>query len=131
MDGKPNASYHILRVGMGITFIWIGVLIFRDPQTWAAFINPWVRELIPIDPVQTILGTAVFDIILGFMMLINLLPWVVALLATVHLVGILIVSGINEITVRDIGLATGTIALFWQSLPERHKTMLKHKAKTS
>jgi uncharacterized membrane protein YkgB len=29
-----KTSYHILRVGVAITFLWIGVLIFKQPEAW-------------------------------------------------------------------------------------------------
>jgi hypothetical protein len=29
-----KTSFHILRVGLAITFLWIGVLIFKNPESW-------------------------------------------------------------------------------------------------
>ena len=57
------------------------------------------------------------DITIGALLLINFLPWLIALVGSIHLVIILIVSGITDITVRDIGLLAGTLAIMIDSLP--------------
>ena len=84
---RNQQALHVLRVGLGITFLWVGVLIFRDPQFWSGFIQPWVA----------------------------------ALVATIHLTIVLITVGIDVVTVRDIGLLAGTLALVWAKLPKRQQ----------
>ncbi len=55
---------------------------------------------------------------------IDVFAWVAALIGTIHLISVLAVSGIDSVTVRDIGLLGGTIALFWTALPETLKAKL-------
>ncbi len=57
-----KASFHILRVGLAVTFLWIGVLIFKQPEAWMGYLQPWVVKLLPISIEQVMLGTAVLDI---------------------------------------------------------------------
>lgn len=113
-----NASFHILRVGMAITFLWIGILIFREPQSWGLYLQPWAANLLPTSLKSAMIGTAIFDIVVGFLFLIDIATWIAALFGSIHLVIVLTVVGINAITVRDIGLLTGTLALLLQSVPE-------------
>lgn len=103
---------------MGITFFWIGILILRDPVLWATFIQPWAVKFLIIPPEQFMIGVGVLDIIIGFLFLIDKFTWWVALAASFHFVGILVSSGITDITARDIGLLAGSIAiLLWVKQP--------------
>lgn len=127
---KQDSAYHILRVGMGMTFLWIGVLIFRDPTYWGGFLQPWAAGLLPIPLKEAMIGTAVLDAFIGIFLLIDSWVWIAALLGTIHLVIVLATSGIDVVTVRDIGLLTGCFALFWSALPASIKNVLKKKART-
>ena len=112
-----KTSFHILRVGLAITFLWIGVLIFKNPEAWGGYLQPWAAGLLPIPLEQAMIGTAILDITIGAFLLIDFLPWLAALVGAIHLVIVLTVSGITDITVRDIGLLVGAIALAIDSLP--------------
>ncbi|MDP2696364.1 MAG: hypothetical protein Q8O87_03925 [bacterium] len=104
-------AIYVLRIGLAVTFIWIGVLILRNPEAWGGYIKPWVVELLPASVARIMIGTALLDIIIGIGFLINPLVWWAALLGAVHLIMVLIGSGITDITVRDIGLLAASLAL--------------------
>jgi uncharacterized membrane protein YphA (DoxX/SURF4 family) len=112
---KP--SFHFLRVGLAITFLWVGVLIFKDPAGWGAYMRPWAAGLLPVPIAQAMAGTAVLDITIGALLLVDYLVWLAALLGALHLIIVLAVSGVTEITVRDVGLLVGALALMMDSLP--------------
>ncbi len=114
-----KTSFHILRIGLAITFFWIGVLIFREPEAWGGYISPWALDLLPMSIKDAMIGTAILDMILGVLFLINSFVWLAALIGSGHLLMVLLVSGINEGTVRDIGILAGTMALTAEFLPER------------
>ena len=112
-----QAPFHILRVGLAITFLWIGILIFKDPLAWGAYLAPWAANLLPIPLEQAMIGTAILDIVIGIFLLIDVWAWLAALVGAIHLVIVLTVSGINPITVRDIGLLAGALALAVSAWP--------------
>lgn len=112
-----KTSFHFLRVGLAVTFLWIGVLIFKQPEAWGGYLQPWAAGLLPIPIAQAMIGTAVFDIAIGAFLLFDFLPWLAALVGAIHLAVILIVSGITDITVRDIGLLVAILAIVIDSLP--------------
>lgn len=117
-------SLHILRLSLGITFFWIGIMILKDPVSWTGFIKPWVRNLIPIPPEKIMFNTAILDIVIGIFLILNihsLATWLAALFGSLHLVAVLLATGIDEVTVRDIGLLGGTISLLITLLPEKFK----------
>lgn len=111
-------SFHILRVGLAITFLWVGVLIFKQPEAWGGYLQPWAAGLLPIPIAQAMIGTAILDIVIGFLLLIDSFVWLAALVGAIHLIIILAVSGITDITVRDIGILAAALALMAESLPK-------------
>jgi uncharacterized membrane protein YphA (DoxX/SURF4 family) len=116
-----KVSFHILRVGLAITFIWIGVLIFRTPEAWGGYLQPWAVKLLPIPLKQALIGTAFLDIAVGVLLLTNFVVWLAALAGAIHIIIVLTVSGITDITVRDIAIFAAAIALLADALP---KTMI-------
>lgn len=106
---------------MGITFAWVGILILRDPAAWAGFIKPWAVDLLLATPESTMVATGVFDIIVGFFLLVDVWTFWVSFLAALHLAVVLLVSGIDAITVRDIGLLAGAMATAIHLWPESKK----------
>jgi uncharacterized membrane protein YphA (DoxX/SURF4 family) len=115
---RKESGYHILRVAMGITFAWIGVLIFKEPVFWGGFLQPWAAGLLPVPIKEAMIGTAFLDLGIGLLLLADVYTWVVATIGAVHLAIILIVSGIDSITVRDIGLLGAAVSLAWTDAPE-------------
>lgn len=113
-----KTSFHILRVGTAITFLWIGVLIFKQPEAWGGFLQPWATGLLPIPIREAMIGAAFLDIVVGALLLFDSFIWLAALVGAVHLITVLTVSGINDVTVRDIGILAAVLALMWDSLPK-------------
>lgn len=116
-----TAAFHILRVGMAITFLWIGVLIFREPRAWGGLLQPWAAGLLPVPLGQAMLATAVLDVLIGLFLLVDIFTFIASAIGLLHLLVVLTVVGINEITVRDIGLAAAMLALVFYSWPEQIK----------
>lgn len=106
-----KSAFHILRVGVAITFLWIGVLIFKDPAAWGGFLQPWAAGLLPIPLEQAMIGTAILDILVGAVLLSGFFVWIAALVGSIHLIIVLTTVGINDVTVRDIGLLAAALAL--------------------
>lgn len=117
-------SLHILRIGIGITFLWIGIMILKDPAGWGGFIKPWARDLLPIPTEKVMMNAAILDIAVGVVLLIGVFSfttWLASLFGSFHLLAVLIVSGIDSVTVRDIGILGGTIFLTLNHWPQKLK----------
>lgn len=118
MTNQP-AAIHIARVGLGITFLWIGVLIFREPERWGNLLQPWAAGLLPLSLTTAMIQTAVLDFIVGFFLLIDRWTLFFSALALFHLLLIITVVGITGGTVRDIGLAAAALSLVFAYWPKR------------
>lgn len=109
-------SSNILRVGVGITFLWIGLLIFKDPTLWGDYLQDWAVALVPVSTKTAMMATAALDILIGFLLIVNLYTWIIATVAAIHMFVVLVSSGITAITIRDIPILVASIALaieFW------------------
>jgi len=110
---------HIIRVGLGITFLWVGLLIFQNPEGWGHTLQPWALGLLPVSLKTAMLQTAVFDIVVGFFLLVEVFPLVFSSLAFLHLATVIATVGITGATARDIGLAAVALALVIYYWPTR------------
>lgn len=121
----PEISTRLLRLGLGITFLWIGYLIYQNPLSWGNYLQPWAANLLGAHLYLEMMLTAFLDMGIGLLLIFNLFTWVASLGATLQLISILIVSGITEITIRDVGLLGASLALFTQSLPPFYQKHIK------
>ncbi|MDP3997324.1 MAG: hypothetical protein Q8P73_02385 [bacterium] len=110
--GRYGTSYFLLRLGLGLVFLWVGIDIFRHPDRWVGY----VPASLPFGftRVAGLQLTGLFDAVIGLLFITDNWPRITAWLAMVHLAGILITQGINPVIVRDVGLFAMALALlFW------------------
>jgi len=110
-----KTSFNLLRAGLAITFIWIGVMILKSPESFGGYLQPWAVKLLPVSLAKAMIGTAWLDIVIGILFLFRKFVWLGALLGALHLAAVLTASGITDITVRDIGLLSAAAAVFLES----------------
>lgn len=110
-----KSSFHILRVGIGITFLWMGVLIFKDPSHFREITG---LSLFFVNILMYFV--AWIDIVIGLLLLVDWHVKFVSLFAMIELLFVFILIGINNITVRDIGLFAIVFVLFLETLPEEY-----------
>lgn len=79
-----KASFHILRVGMAITFLWIGILIFQNPESWGGYILLLFQNLLFFTLKTTMLIVAFIDIVIGFLLLIDYLTFWASFLGALY-----------------------------------------------
>lgn len=109
----------ILRIGLGITFVWLGYQIWLEPLAWGSFMLPWAQELLPRPLEEFMKMTAIIDIVIGIWFIVGWKIWIPALLASAHLFGVLITTtGSLQLAIsRDVGLLAGTLAILADTLP--------------
>lgn len=121
-------AFHVLRVGLGITFCWIGILILKEPLDWFYLTQPWVQALAP-DPLMVMIPTAALDIAVGFLLLVDAATWAAAGFAAGHLLIVMATTGIGTIIIRDLGLFAASLALLIDSFPEKLLDRLRKPAR--
>lgn len=105
-------SIHILRLGLGITFVLTGILILKDDDKWAHMVPDWFSRY--VSSVRSfMIATALFDLAVGGWLISGYLTSLAAVVAAIHLLGVLIATGRHTFheTYRDIGLLFMAVAL--------------------
>jgi hypothetical protein len=108
----PATSFLIIQVGLAFVFAWTGFLILKDTSSWAGILRgSWINRFLPVAPEKIMRGTAFFDIAIGLWLLSGLYLWLSALLAALHLLSVLLVTGIMAPSYRDVGLLAAAVGL--------------------
>jgi uncharacterized membrane protein YphA (DoxX/SURF4 family) len=100
-----------VRYGISIVFILFGISQIRDPISWTGYL-PSLISSFPISPENFIVINGISEIVLGILLAIGLFTRTVSALLSLHLAGIIISLGYNEIAIRDFGLLMGTLSIF-------------------
>ena len=120
MFSSSRLSYLFIRLGLAAVFLWFGIDKMIHPDYWLnAWVAPSIRSLVGsvgLSGNQFVYLNGVFEILVGVSLVTNVLQRFFSLLAALFLVSIFIFIGFNEVTVRDIGLLGGFLAIiFWQN----------------
>lgn len=100
-----------------MTFGAIGFMILQDPVGWGAMLQPWAAALVPGSLTAVMRQTGVLDIAVGLFLLSPRTAWAAALVGAVHVLIVLITTGINVITIRDVAILGASAALFLETVP--------------
>jgi len=109
-------SQLVLRLGLAIVFGWFGIDKFLNVSAWYSWIPEWM-SFVPQDAFLYVLG--VLEVVAALFLLGGRFVRIVSLACAALLVGVVVSFGINEITVRDIGLIAMALAL--AMMPEQRK----------
>lgn len=101
----------VLRIGLALVMLWFGSQQITNPTGWVAYLPSWIH-ILPLTPIQFIYMNGWFEVILGFLLLIGFFTRIIALLLVLHMAGIVMTVGYNEIGIRDFGILTGLFSLF-------------------
>lgn len=103
-------SAPLLRITLSLVFIWFAIDQFRDPETWSGFVPLWITDM-GFSATMLVTANAVFEIVLGTLLLLGVFVRPVAFLLAIHLACITMSLGYNAIAVRDFGLTLATLAV--------------------
>lgn len=110
MFSKGGLSQLCLRIGLGVVFVWIGIDVFRNPTDWVSFVPS-----VGIDPNQLLKFGGVFDLVIGIALITGFFYRLAALLGALHVASVLIMFGVDQVLIRDVGLLGALLSLlFWK-----------------
>ena len=110
----------VLRLGLAFVFGWFGIDKFLNVSAWYGWIPSWL-SFVPQDGFLYVLGA--LEVIAALLLLIGRYVRLASLGCAALLIGVVVSFGINEITVRDIGLAAMALALAMMPEPIRYHEM--------
>lgn len=107
MDKYKAYAPVLLRVSLALLFLWFGIGQLVDPESFVSYVPSWV----PLDIFTAVLLNGIFETIFGLLLLLGLFTRVVAIVLGLHLIGIAISLGYNDLAWRDMALALATFAV--------------------
>jgi len=113
-------SHLFIRLGLAAVFLWFGIDKFLSPNYWINAWTPiWVIDFVSkfgIEGVTLMYFFGVFEIVIGVSLITAVFIRFFSFLAIMFLVSIIIFTGFNEVSMRDVGLIGGFLSLlFWSS----------------
>ena len=102
----------LLRIGLGFVFFWFGIDKIVNPENWLSYITPFLSSIIFFNNTTFLFILGIIELIFGIMLWSNWKLKLISLIISIHLFLIIIFTGFNEITVRDIGLLSIALPLF-------------------
>jgi uncharacterized membrane protein YphA (DoxX/SURF4 family) len=112
VEKMKNFAPAIVRIGVALVILWFGAQQLMDANVWTGLIPDWATSVSGFDAVTLVKINGVFEIIIGFLLLIGLGTRIVALVSALHLLLITFVVGYNGVGVRDFGLSMAAISSF-------------------
>jgi len=107
----------VLRFGLGLTYLYSGSDLFFNPQHWYGFVPRWfsqaVTPVLPIDIYLKIQGAG--ELLIAFLFLTWFLGKravrVASVVVSIEMGLIILFTGLDLITFRDIGILSAALAL--------------------
>lgn len=115
-------SSFILRIGLGLIFLYFSIQQMMNPEAWASFVPQWIEENI-VSANKAVIFNSIFELCFGILLILGLYTRVTALLLGIHLLVISFSIGFNPVGVRDFGLAIASLSL---ALREKDKYSLDY-----
>ena len=107
----------LIRITMSLVFLYFGYRQITDPVTWTGFVPSGVL-IFGITAYQAVIMNALLELSFGFLLLIGLYTRFVAFILALHLFGIAFSIGLNDLGIRDFGLAFATLSVFLRGSDE-------------
>ncbi len=107
-----------LRLGLGAMYAYSGYDLIATPSHWYAFVPPWFSQIlwtVGLDITTYLRLQGAVELLFAFVLLAWFMPrlavlWV-AVISGLELLLILVFSGVDLITFRDIGVVGASAAL--------------------
>ncbi len=115
----------ILRIGLAAVFAFFCVTQLLDPQPYTGYLPLSLQRM--ANPTFFIYANAVLDGLLAIAIGFSILTRVAPLIGFVHLLSIAVSMGLNDVAVRDFGLALACLSLVFiheEHIPWAQKQVL-------
>jgi len=104
----------ILRIGISFTLLWAGIRGILNPTDWVGYVPGFVGEV--IDPEVFLVAHGFLWILTSAGLIAGFWRPFFAFIAFAGLTSILIFNGVDDITFRDVGIASAALVLFLREM---------------
>lgn len=106
-----RSKVFVLQCAVAFVFAWFGVDKLLHPDAWAYWVPELVTTYIKINPAQFMLFNGAVEVILAAWLLIPYKTHWAAYITALYFLPILLITGLTQAGIRDIGLFLATISL--------------------
>jgi uncharacterized membrane protein YphA (DoxX/SURF4 family) len=129
MSDTLNISFRkiapaVVRIGLGLVFIWFGFQQLIDAGAWLGYVPPIVIALLHINVTTLVHFNGAFELVFGIALALGLFVRTTALLLALHIADIMLIVGYTSIGVRDFGLTAAAFSIFFQGADAASLDML-------
>lgn len=122
MFQSPRYPHIFLRCSLAIVFLWFGIDKMIHPQYW---LDAWVphgvvaaAHIIGMEGINVIYLVGLFEVLVAASFLSGFFVRIFSIAAFLFVAATLLVHGVSEVLVRDIGILGALAALaFWPERP--------------
>lgn len=112
--GRYGLPYLFLRISLGLTLIFMGTDVFRHPEAWITYVSS--ESIFGFNQDALLRFGGMFDIVIGLMLVVKIMPKLAGSLIVIHLLGIFIGNGFDSTLARNISLLGTSMAIaMWPS----------------
>lgn len=111
LDRLKEYAPAVVRYGVGIVFLIFGISQLLNPGSWMAYLPDFALN-IEISATSLIYMNGIFDLLIGILLLLGIFTRIVSLIGILHIAGIIISLGYNDVAVRDFGLLVVLVSVF-------------------
>ncbi len=110
-----HAAQMSIRIGLALVFLWFGVDKFIQPQYWIdAWMPQWAQhgaQAIGMSSMNAVFLIGIFEVLVAVSFVTGFFTRAFAMAGIVFLGAILVMHGLDEVMVRDIGIIAALVAL--------------------
>ncbi|MSR67965.1 hypothetical protein EXS65_04050 [Candidatus Peribacteria bacterium] len=105
----------ILIIGIAFVFLYFGIEKFVHPNLWIVWMPDWMDGLLGLTLGSWLSIVGVTEIVIAVLLLVpvRIVRQVAIIAASLHLFGIVMEVGWNDVGVRDIGLMFMSVSLWF------------------
>lgn len=103
----------IVRIGVSLVFLYFGISQLIDAGNFVGWLPEFMQQgFMGLSANSIVTFNGIFEVIFGSLLILGSFTKLAAFLLALHLLGIVVTLGLNEIGVRDFGLMMATFSVF-------------------
>ena len=112
---RKTAAIVLLVIALAFVFGAFGIGKFTDPLLWIGWVPAWMDGLLGLPKTSWLKIIGLSEILLAVLLIIPVrkIQQTAVILMAIQLLGILTITGWNDIAIRDIGLLLSCLSLLF------------------
>lgn len=104
----------VLRLGIGMVFIWFGMNQIFDQSMWVSYIPTFITQITGLSATTVVLFNGIFEVCMAVLLCFGFRIRIIATLLFLHMIMIVGEIGLNPVGVRDIGIMFALLSIALQ-----------------